>query len=150
MLLFRTVRKCARKRVENKIPIGLVNDFPGKPRVGRSRERKPPNYPRGFRGCVTFAHLSHHFSEALIIEPLEVGLLGSLDTVFNSRKGQRAFARFTSRRLTAVSSRLSSLCYQRLNFFSERNRFFSTILCRHSWFFRDQRKPGSRHPNCGT
>ena len=56
MLFFRTVRKSDGKRVKNKIPIGLVQDFPDKSCVWAEVERQHLHINQvDFRGCVTFA-----------------------------------------------------------------------------------------------
>src|ERR1039458_4089573 len=51
VLFFRTVRTSDGKRVENKVPIGLVKDFPDK-------------------SCV-WADLAHHYAEHELVEPTE-------------------------------------------------------------------------------
>jgi hypothetical protein len=72
VLFFRTVRKSDRKRVENKIPIGLVRDFPDKNRAWEEVERQHLHINQAdFRGCVTFADLAHHYAEHELIEPTE-------------------------------------------------------------------------------
>jgi len=64
MLFFRTIRKSDGKRVENKIPIGLVKDLPTKIRAWKEVERQHLHInPVDFRGCVTFADLAHHYAE---------------------------------------------------------------------------------------
>src|ERR1700686_3434154 len=64
MLFFRTVRKSDGKRVENKIPIGLVKDFPNKSDVRAEVERQHLHIKQvDFRGCVTVADLAHHYAE---------------------------------------------------------------------------------------
>jgi integrase len=64
MLFFRTVRKSDGKRVENKIPIGLVKDFPNKSDVRTEVESQHLHINQvDFRGCLTFADLAHHYAE---------------------------------------------------------------------------------------
>src|SRR6202034_4956205 len=72
MLFFRTVRKSDGKRVENKIPIGLVKDFSSKHCAWEEVERQHLHINQlDFRGCVTFADLAHHYAEHELIEPTE-------------------------------------------------------------------------------
>jgi hypothetical protein len=55
VLFFRTVRKSDGKRVENKVPIGLVKDFPEKSCVWAEVERQHLHINQvDFRGCVNF------------------------------------------------------------------------------------------------
>jgi hypothetical protein len=53
VLFFRTVRKSDGKRVENKVPIGLVKDFPREELcMGGGRKTAPPHQPGGLpRRC---------------------------------------------------------------------------------------------------
>jgi hypothetical protein len=63
MLFFRTIRKSDRKRVENKIPIGLVKDFPTKDSAWTEVERQHLRINQvDFRGSVTFADLAYHYA----------------------------------------------------------------------------------------
>ena len=72
VLFFRTVRKSDGKRVENKIPIGLVKDFPDKSCAWAEVERQHLHINQvDFRGCVTFADLAHHYAEHELVEPTE-------------------------------------------------------------------------------
>ena len=72
VLFFRTVRKSDGKRVENKIPIGLVQDFPDKSCVWAEVERQHLHINQvDFRGCVIFADLAHHYAEHELVEPTE-------------------------------------------------------------------------------
>ena len=72
VLFFRTVRKSDGKRVENKVPIGLVKDFPEKSCVWAEVERQHlPINQVDFRRCVTFADLAHHYAEHELVEPTE-------------------------------------------------------------------------------
>ncbi len=72
VLFFRTVRKSDGKRVENKVPIGLVKDFPDKSCVWAEVERQHLHINQvDFRGCVTFADLAHHYAEHELVEPTE-------------------------------------------------------------------------------
>ena len=64
MLFFRTTRKSDGKRVENKIPIGLVKDFPEKSCAWAEVERQHLHINQvDLRRCVTFADLAYHYSE---------------------------------------------------------------------------------------
>jgi len=72
VLFFRTVRKSGGKRVENKIPIGLVKDFPDKSCAWAEVERQHLHINQvDLRGCVTFADLAHHYAEHELVEPSE-------------------------------------------------------------------------------
>jgi len=64
MLYFRAVRKSDGKRVENKIRIGLVKDFPSKDWARAEAERLHLHInPADWHGKVTFADLAHHYME---------------------------------------------------------------------------------------
>src|SRR6266481_4222961 len=72
VLFFRAVRKSDGKSVENKIPIGLVKDFPDKSYVWTEVERQHLHINQvDFRGCVTFADLAQHYAEHELVEPTE-------------------------------------------------------------------------------
>ena len=72
VLFFRTVRKSDGKRVENKIPIGLVKDFSSESCVWAEVERQHLHINQvDFRGCVIFADLAHHYAEHELVEPTE-------------------------------------------------------------------------------
>ena len=72
MLFFRTVRKSDGKRVENKIPIGLVKDFSSESCAWAEVERQHLHINQvDFRGCATFADLAHHYAEHELGEPTE-------------------------------------------------------------------------------
>jgi integrase len=72
MLFFRVIRKSDGKRVENKIPIGLVNDFPSEECARIEVERQHLHINQvDFRGCVTFADLAHHYAEHELAERKE-------------------------------------------------------------------------------
>ena len=72
VLFFRTVRKSDGKRVENKIPIALVRDFPDKSCAWAEVQRQHLHINQvDFRGCVTFADLAHHYAEHELVEPTE-------------------------------------------------------------------------------
>jgi hypothetical protein len=72
LLFFRTVRKPDGRRVENKIPIGLVRDFPDKKLcMGRGRQKHFHLNQVDFRGCVTFADLTHQYAEHELSQPTE-------------------------------------------------------------------------------
>lgn len=72
MFYFRMIRKSDAKRVENKVPIGLVKDFPDKSRAWAEVERlhlqiNPVDSRRG----VTFADLALHYAEHELVERAE-------------------------------------------------------------------------------
>lgn len=72
MLFFRTVRESDGRRVENKIPVGLVKDFPGKGSAWAEVERQHLHINKAdFRGRVTFADLAQHYSEHELGEQAE-------------------------------------------------------------------------------
>src|SRR6266568_2062047 len=72
MLFFRTVRESDGKRVENKVPIGLVKDFSGKSAAWAEVERQHLHINKGgLRGRVTFADLAQHYSEHELGEQME-------------------------------------------------------------------------------
>src|ERR1700675_534431 len=72
VLFFRSVREADGKRVENKVPIGLVKDFPDKSCAWAEVERQHLHINQvDFRGCVTFADLAHHYAEHELVEPTE-------------------------------------------------------------------------------
>jgi len=72
VLFFRTVRKSDGKRVENKIPIGLVKDFSSESCAWAEVERQHLQINQmDFRGCVIFADLAHHYAEHELVEPTE-------------------------------------------------------------------------------
>jgi integrase len=62
MLHYRSLRESDGKRVENKIPIGLVSKFPSKASAWREVERQHLNINEtDFRGRVTFGNLADHY-----------------------------------------------------------------------------------------
>src|SRR5260370_14758302 len=64
VLYFRTTRKSDRRRVENKIPIGLIRDLPDKRTAWAEVERLHlPINPVDSRRGVTFADLALHYAE---------------------------------------------------------------------------------------
>jgi len=72
MLFFRAVRESDGKRVENKVPIGLVKDFPNKSAAWAGVERQHLHINKvNFRGRVTFADLARHYSEHELGEQTE-------------------------------------------------------------------------------
>ena len=72
VLFFRTVRKSDGKRVENKIPIGLLKDFSSKSCAWAEVERRHLHINQvDFRGGATFADLAHHYAEHELVEPTE-------------------------------------------------------------------------------
>lgn len=66
MLYFRSTRESDGKRVERKIPVGLVCDLPSKAAAWREVDRlhlhSQINQP-DFRGRITFADLAHHYEQ---------------------------------------------------------------------------------------
>jgi len=64
VLFYRTIRKSDGKRVENKIAIGLVRDFPEKSHAWAEVERLhlPINQVNSRRG-VTFGDIAQHYAE---------------------------------------------------------------------------------------
>src|SRR6266481_5880440 len=72
MLFFRTVRESDGKRIENKVPIGLVKDFSGKSAAWAEVERQHLHINKvDFRGRVMFADLARHYSEHELGEQTE-------------------------------------------------------------------------------
>jgi integrase len=72
MLFFRAVREIDGKRVENKVPIGLVKDFSSKNAAWAEVERRHLHINKvNFRGRVTFADLAQHYSEHELGEQTE-------------------------------------------------------------------------------
>jgi len=72
VLFFRTVRKSDGKRVQNKIPIGLLKDFSSKNSAWEEVERQHLQINQvDFRGFVTFADLAYHYAEHELVEPTE-------------------------------------------------------------------------------
>src|SRR5713226_8828782 len=72
VLFFRTVRKSDGKRVEDKIPIGLVKDFSSEGCAWAEVERQHLHINQVYsRGGATFADLAHHYAEHELVEPTE-------------------------------------------------------------------------------
>jgi hypothetical protein len=72
MLHFRTTRKSDGRRVENKIPIGLVRDLPDKLTAWAEVERLHlPINPVDSRRGVTFGELVLHYAEHELVERTE-------------------------------------------------------------------------------
>jgi len=72
VLFFRTTRKADGKRVENKIPVGLVKDFPEKACAWAEVERlhlriNPVDSRRG----ITFGDLAQHYAEHELVDHTE-------------------------------------------------------------------------------
>jgi len=72
VLHFRTTRKSDGKRVENKVPIGLVRNLPERSRAWAEVERlhlhiNEPNSRRG----ITFDDLAQHYTEHELVDPTE-------------------------------------------------------------------------------
>jgi hypothetical protein len=72
MLYFRTTRKSDDKRVENKVPIGLVRDLPDKRTACVEVERLHLSInPVDSRRGVTFGKLALHYAEHELVERSE-------------------------------------------------------------------------------
>src|SRR6266853_2979179 len=72
MLFFRAVREADGRRVESKIPIGLVKDLSSKNAAWAEVERQHLHINKvGLRGRVTFADLAQHYSEHELGEQME-------------------------------------------------------------------------------
>src|SRR5262249_6390702 len=71
MLFYRTTRKSDGKRVESKIPIGLVRDFPEKGHAWAEVETAPPHQPDEFAAGVTFGDLPQHYAEHELVDHTE-------------------------------------------------------------------------------
>lgn len=72
VLYFRTTRKSDGKRVENKLPIGLVHDLPDKSTAWAEVERLHlPINPVNSRQGVTFGDLALHYAEHELVERSE-------------------------------------------------------------------------------
>ena len=64
MLFFRTLRESNGKRVESKVAIGLVKDFPSKSSAWAEVEKQHLQINKvNFRGRVTFGDLAQHYAE---------------------------------------------------------------------------------------
>jgi len=69
---FRTTRKSDGKRVENKIPIGLLQDFPDRSSAWAEIERlRLQINPVDSRHGVTFGDLALHYAEHELVERTE-------------------------------------------------------------------------------
>ena len=72
VLYFRTVRKLDGKRVENKVPIGLLKDFPDKSCAWGEVERLHLQInPLDSRRGITFADLAQHYAEHELVDHTE-------------------------------------------------------------------------------
>jgi integrase len=72
VLFFRRVRKSDGKRVEHKVPIGLVKNFPNKTSAWAEVEKLHLHLNQvDSRGKITFADLAHHYAEHELMEPTE-------------------------------------------------------------------------------
>ena len=72
VLFYRTIRKSDGKRVENKIAIGLVRDFPDERSARAEVERLHLQLnPVDLRGGVTFADLALHYADHELVERTE-------------------------------------------------------------------------------
>jgi len=72
VLFYRTTRKFDGRRVENKVPIGLVKDFPEKSSAWAEVERLHlhTNQVNSRRG-ITFGDLAQHYAEQELIDHAE-------------------------------------------------------------------------------
>src|SRR5205814_5068224 len=71
-LFFRTVRKCDGRRVENKIPIGLVKDLPDQESARTEVERLHlPVNPVDSRRGITIGDLAQHYAEHELVDHTE-------------------------------------------------------------------------------
>ena len=72
VLFFRNVRKSDGKRVEHKVPIGLVKDFPDKTSAWAEVDKLHLRLNQvDSRGKVTFADLVHHYADHELVEHTE-------------------------------------------------------------------------------
>ena len=72
VLFFRTTRKRDDKRVENKVPIGLVKDLPDKEDAWAEIERLHLQINKvDLRRGVTFGDLAQHYAEHELVDPTE-------------------------------------------------------------------------------
>ncbi len=72
VLFFRTARKSDGRRVEHKVPIGLLKDFPDKTAAWAEVDKLHlPLNQVDARGKVTFADLAHHYAEHELVEHTE-------------------------------------------------------------------------------
>jgi hypothetical protein len=72
VLFFRTTRKSDGKRVENKVPIGLVQELPDKSSAPAQVDRLHLQLNQvDLRGKVTFSDLAHHYAEHELVEHTE-------------------------------------------------------------------------------
>jgi integrase len=72
VLFFRTVRKSDGKRVEHKVPIGLLKDFPDKTSAWAEVDRLHLRLNEvDSLGKVTFADLAHHYAAHELVEHTE-------------------------------------------------------------------------------
>ena len=72
VLFFRTTRKSDGKRVETKVPVGLVKDFPDESdaREEVKRMHLPVNQVNSQRG-ITFGDLAQHYAEHELVDQRE-------------------------------------------------------------------------------
>ncbi|OLE86942.1 MAG: hypothetical protein AUG07_01860 [Acidobacteria bacterium 13_1_20CM_2_60_10] len=72
VLFFRTVRKSDGKRVEHKVAIGLLKDFPDKTSAWAEVDKLHLRLNQvDSRGKVTFADLAHHYADHELVEHTE-------------------------------------------------------------------------------
>jgi integrase len=72
VLFFRTARKSDGKRVEHKVPIGLLKDFPDKTSAWAEVDKLHLHLNQvDSLGKITFADLAHHYSDHELVEHTE-------------------------------------------------------------------------------
>ena len=72
ILFYRRIRKSDGKRVENKVPIGLIRDFPDERSARAEVERLHLQLnPVDLRGGVTFGDLALHYADHELVERAE-------------------------------------------------------------------------------
>jgi len=119
VLYFRTTRKFDGRRVENKIPIGFVRDFPDKSSAWAEVERLHLALnPVDSRQGVTFADLAQHYaehelvdrSESILGEPLKCVLILSTSFLGMSTRNSSGTLLF-GRTRGAILALLSVNCW---------------------------------------
>jgi hypothetical protein len=72
VLFFRTARKSDGRRVEHKVPIGLLKDFPDKTSAWAEVDKLHLHLNQvDSLGKITFADLAHHYSDHELVEHTE-------------------------------------------------------------------------------
>lgn len=92
VLRFMTTRKSDGKRVEHKVPVGLVRDFPSKSAAWMAVERQHlhVNSP-DFRGAVKFSDLAEHYIEHELgdqgdaVDPKSKSTIGAYKRILHNR-----------------------------------------------------------------